>query len=87
MKIYIRAVRLNCLENQLVELNANLELATNEESLDRVVALRIEMDVMKAEKIALETQTEEQRAAAYAQKCKERQERDAERDAEREHKC
>jgi hypothetical protein len=36
--------------------------------LNRVVALHIEMDVMKAEKIAPETQTEEQRAATFAQK-------------------
>ena len=44
----------------------DLELVMNEALLDIVGALGIEMDVMKAEKIALETQTEEQFAAAYA---------------------
>ena len=46
----------------------DLELATNEVLLNRVSALGMYMDIMKAEKIALETQTEEQRATAYAQK-------------------
>ena len=61
------------LENQLVELNVDLELATNEALLDIVASLGIEMDVMKVEKIALETQTEEQRTAMYAQKQEERE--------------
>ncbi len=46
----------------------DLELATNEVLLNRVSALGMYMDIMKAEKSALETQTEEQRATAYAQK-------------------
>ncbi len=36
--------------------NVDLELAINEKMLDRVVGLRIKMDVLKAEKIVLETQ-------------------------------
>jgi hypothetical protein len=46
--------------NQLVKnLNVDLELARNEASHERVTALEIEIDVMKADKIVLETQTAE----------------------------
>jgi hypothetical protein len=95
---FARAKRLKWLENRLVELSVVLEVASNEASHERVAALVIEMDVMKAEKIALETQIEEQRAAAYALKQEEwkksatnvmprlnvREERDAKREEERE---
>ena len=65
---FVRAVQLNRLNNRLVQLNVYLELARNEASHEIVAALDIETQKMKAEKIALEAQTEEQRAAAYAQK-------------------
>jgi hypothetical protein len=42
----------------------DLELARNEASHKRVTALEIEIDVMKADKIVLETQTAEQRVGA-----------------------
>ena len=52
--------RLKWLLNQLVKnLNVDLELARNEASHERVTALEIEIDVMKADKIVLETQTAE----------------------------
>ncbi len=69
---FVRAVQLNRLNNRLVQLNVDLELARNEASHEIVAALDIETQKMKAEKIALEAQTEEQRAAAYAQKQAER---------------
>ena len=64
----------------MAELNVDLELAANEARLNRVAALGIQMDVMKAEKIVLETQTEEQRTAAYVQKQEEREQHNAERE-------
>ena len=53
-------------ENRLVKLNVDLELARNEASRNIIAVLVIETYVMKAEKIALETQTEEQCDAANA---------------------
>ena len=44
----------------------DLELVMNEALLDIVAALSIEMGVIKAENVALETRTEEQFTAAYA---------------------
>ena len=76
---YNHVARLKWLENQLAEHNVNLELATNEEMLNIIVALCIKMDVLKAEKIAVETQTEEQCAATYAQKQEDCEQHDAER--------
>jgi hypothetical protein len=61
---FVRAIRLKWLESRLVNLNVDLELARNEASHKRVTALEIEIDVMKADKIALETQTAEQRVGA-----------------------
>ena len=66
--------------NQQVKLNVDLEVAMNEASHERVAALVIDIGGIKAEKIALETQTVEQRAATYAQKQEECKERDAERE-------
>jgi hypothetical protein len=57
-----------------------LELARYEALHEIVAALVIEMGEMRAERIALETQTEEQHAATYAQKQEEREERDAEQE-------
>ena len=54
-----RSKRLKWLLNQLVNLNVDLELARNEASHERVTALEIEIDVMKVDKIVLETQTAE----------------------------
>ena len=54
------------MENRLVNLNVDLKLARNEASHERVTALEIEIDVMKGENFLLESQTEEQRIAAYA---------------------
>ena len=54
------------MHNRLVNLNVDLKLARNEASHERVTALEIEIDVMKADKNVLESQTEEQRLAAYA---------------------
>jgi hypothetical protein len=68
----IRGANFNCskqlkwLHNRLVNLNVDLKLARNEASHERVTALEIEIDVMKADKNVLESQTEEQRVAAYA---------------------
>ena len=62
----------------------DLELARNEASHKRVTLLIIEIDVMKADKITLETQNAEQRVAAYALKQEEEAQRAAkaaERDA------
>ena len=61
-----RSKRLKWLHNRLVNLNVDLELARNEASHERVTALEIEIDVMKADKNVLESQTEEQWVAAYA---------------------
>ena len=44
----------------------DLKLARNEASHERVTALEIEIDVMKADKNVIESQTAEQRVAAYA---------------------
>jgi hypothetical protein len=59
-----RSKRLKWLNNRLVNLNVDLKLARNEASHERVTALEIEIDVMKADKNVLESQTEEQRVAA-----------------------
>jgi hypothetical protein len=64
------------LQNRLVNLNVDLKLARNEASHERVTALEIEIDVMKADKNELESQTAEQCVAAYAL-------RDCERDRKR----
>jgi hypothetical protein len=56
-----RSKRLKWLKNRLDELNVELELATNE----RAEALEYKIRETEAEKIALETQTEEHRVAAY----------------------
>jgi hypothetical protein len=64
------------LQNRLVNLNVDLKLARNEASRERVTALEIEIDVMKADKNELESQTAEQCVAAYAL-------RDCERDRKR----
>jgi hypothetical protein len=61
------------LHNRLVNLNVDLKLARNEASHERVTALEIEIDVMKADKNVLEPQTAEQRVAAYARKCAEKE--------------
>ena len=61
----------------------DLELARNEASHKRVIALEIEIDVMKADKIVLETQTAEQRVAAYALEEAQRVAKIAERDHKR----
>ena len=70
-----RSKRLKWLHNRLVNLNVDLELARNEALHERVTALEIEIDKMKADKNELESQTAEQRIAAYAL-----------RDHERDHK-
>ncbi len=44
----------------------DLKLARNEASHERVTALEIEIDVMKVDQNVLESQTAEQRVAAYA---------------------
>jgi hypothetical protein len=61
-----RSKRLKWLHNRLVNLNVDLKLARNEALNERVTALEIDIDVMKADKNLLESQTEEQRVAAYA---------------------
>jgi hypothetical protein len=71
--------RLKWLHNRLVNLNMDLELARNEASHERVTALEIEIDVMKADKIVLETQTVEQRVAADALKRAEKEAEEAQR--------
>ena len=58
----------------------DLKLARNEASHERVTALEIEIDVMKADKNVLESQTAEQRVAAYALKP---EEKEAEEEAKR----
>jgi hypothetical protein len=60
------------LNNRLVNLNVDLELARNEASHERVTALVIEIDIMKADKNVLESQTAEQHVAAYALRDRER---------------
>jgi hypothetical protein len=72
--------RLKWLHNRLVNLNVDLKLARNEESHERVTALEIEIDVMKADKNVLESQTAELRIAAYAHK---RAEKEAEEETQR----
>jgi hypothetical protein len=59
-----RSKRLKWLHNRLINLIVDLELARNEASHERVTALEIEIDVMKADKNVLESQTEEQRPTA-----------------------
>ena len=49
-----------------------MKLARNEASHERVTALEIEIDVMKADKNVLESQTAEQRIATYALRERER---------------
>jgi chemotaxis protein histidine kinase CheA len=61
-----RSKRLKWLNNRLVNLNVDLELARNEASHERVTVLEIEIDIMKADKNELESQTAEQRVAANA---------------------
>jgi hypothetical protein len=61
-----RSKRLKWLHNCLVNLNVDLKLVRKEASHERVTALEIEIDVMKVDKNVLESQTEEQRVAAYA---------------------
>ena len=63
---YNHSKQLKWLNNCLVNLNVDLELARNEASHERVTALEIEIDAMKADKNVLESQTEEQRVDAYA---------------------
>ena len=58
--------QLKWFHNRLVNLNVDLELARNEASHERVTALEIEIDIMKADKNELESQTAEQRVAADA---------------------
>jgi hypothetical protein len=76
--------QLKWLENQLVEFNVDLELGMIEALLDIVAALGMEMDVTKSEKVALETQTEEQFTAAYAQEQEERTQCNADRELRQE---
>ena len=64
--------QLKWLHNRLVNLNVDLKLARNEASHERVTALEIEIDVMKADKNVLESQTAEQRIATYALRERER---------------
>ena len=73
--------RLKWLHNRLVNLNVDLNLAMNEASHERVTALEIEIDVMKADKNVLESQTAEQRVAAYALRVAKIAERDRKRAA------
>ena len=61
-----RSKRLKWLHNRLVNLNVALKLAKNEALHERVTALEIEIDIMKADKNVFESQTAEQRVAAYA---------------------
>jgi len=61
-----RSTRLKWLHNRLVNLNVDLKLARNEASHKRVTALEIEIDAMNVDKNVLESQTAEQRVAAYA---------------------
>ena len=68
-----RSKRLKWLLNRLVNLNVDLELARNEALHERVTALEIEIDVMKTDKILLETQTAEAEEVALERR---RQERD-----------
>ena len=61
-----RSTRLKWLHNRLVNLNVDLKVARNEASHERVTALEIEIDAMNVDKNVLESQTAEQRVAAYA---------------------
>jgi hypothetical protein len=63
-----------------------LKLARNEASHERVTALEIEIDVMKADKNVLESQTEEQRVTAYALEEAQRVAKISERDRKRSEK-
>ena len=74
-----RLKRLKWLHNRLVNLNVDLELARNEASHERVTALEIEIDKMKADKNELESQTAEQRVAADALKHAEKEAEEAQR--------
>jgi hypothetical protein len=74
-----RSKRLKRLHNRLVNLNVDLELARNEASHERVTALEIEIDKMKADKNELESQTAEQRVAADALKHAEKEAEEAQR--------
>ena len=61
-----RSKRLKWLHNRLVNLNVDLKLARNEALHERATALEIEIDAMNVDKNVLESQTAEQRVAAYA---------------------
>ena len=78
-----RSKRLKWLHNCLVNLNVDLKLARNEALHERVTALEIEIDVMKADKNVLESQTAEQCVAAYALEEAQRVAKIAERDRKR----
>jgi hypothetical protein len=88
----IRGANFNCskrlkwLNNHLVNLIVDLKLARNEASHERVTALEIEIDVMKADKNVLESQTEEQRVTAYALEEAQRVAKISERDRKRSEK-
>jgi outer membrane scaffolding protein for murein synthesis (MipA/OmpV family) len=71
------------LHNRLVNLNVDLKLARNEASHERVTALEIEIDVMKADKNVFESQTEEKHVTAYAPEEAQRVAKIAERDRKR----
>ena len=58
------------MHNRLVNLNVDLKLARNEASHERVTALEIEIDVMKADKIVLETQIAEQRVCTETRRAR-----------------
>ena len=51
----------------------DLKLAVNEALHERVTALEIEIDGMKADINVLQSQTAEQRITAYARKCTEKE--------------
>jgi len=63
-----RSKRLKWLLNRLVNLDVDLKLAMNEASHERVTALEIEIDGMKADINVLESQTAEQRVAAASER-------------------
>ena len=85
----IRGANFNCskrlkwLNNHLVNLIVDLKLARNEASHERVTALEIEIDVMKADKNVFESQTEEKHVTAYAPEEAQRVAKIAERDRKR----
>jgi hypothetical protein len=80
---FICSKRLKWLHNRLVNLNVDLKLARNEASHERVTALEIEIDVMKADKNVFESQTEEKHVTAYAPEEAQRVAKIAERDRKR----